>query len=269
MHACYGATAALLNAANWVEGAAWDGRRAVVVASDSAVYAPGPARATSGAGAVALLVGPDAPLALERGLCATHFTDATDFFKPSGLFPVVDGPLSVASFLQALDATYDRFGAKFAARHGRAFTLEEADHVLFHSPYNKLVQKAFARLAYLDMCRRRAEAAEGDLPNGRASVGASGADAARGVRAPEACTLPSPRLVIPLGDHPLPPGQVPRELEQALLAHTTAEYERKVRTNKSGPPPAKSRKICTAFREFPLSRMATPCGCAAGRRARR
>lgn len=28
-----------------------------------------------------------------------------------------------------------------------------ADHALFHAPYNKLVQKAFARLMYHDICK--------------------------------------------------------------------------------------------------------------------
>ena len=91
MQACYGGTAAVLNAAAWVESRAWDGRLAAVVCSDIALYAPGPARATSGAGAVALLVGPDAPLALERGLCATHFAHAYDFYKPAGLYPMASG----------------------------------------------------------------------------------------------------------------------------------------------------------------------------------
>lgn len=44
------------------------GRFAVVVAADIAVYASGNARPTGGAGAVAMLVGPDAPLVLERGV---------------------------------------------------------------------------------------------------------------------------------------------------------------------------------------------------------
>lgn len=43
------------------------GRYAVVVAGDIAVYAKGPARPTGGAGAVAMLIGPHAPLVLERG----------------------------------------------------------------------------------------------------------------------------------------------------------------------------------------------------------
>lgn len=38
-----------------------------MVAADIAIYASGNARCTGGAGAVAMLVGPDAPLVIERG----------------------------------------------------------------------------------------------------------------------------------------------------------------------------------------------------------
>ena len=50
------------------------GRFAVVLAADIAVYATGNARPTGGAGAVAMLVGPNAPLVLERGDFSTHST---------------------------------------------------------------------------------------------------------------------------------------------------------------------------------------------------
>ena len=43
------------------------GRFALVVAADIAVYASGNARPTGGAGAVAMLVGTNAPLVIERG----------------------------------------------------------------------------------------------------------------------------------------------------------------------------------------------------------
>jgi len=43
------------------------GRLAVVVAGDIAVYATGSARPTGGAGAIAMLVGPNAALVVERG----------------------------------------------------------------------------------------------------------------------------------------------------------------------------------------------------------
>jgi 3-hydroxy-3-methylglutaryl CoA synthase len=66
-NACYGGTAALFNSLSWVESSAWDGRYALVVAGDIAVYATGNARPTGGAGAVAMLVGPNSPLVIERG----------------------------------------------------------------------------------------------------------------------------------------------------------------------------------------------------------
>ena len=65
-NACYGSTAALFNAINWVESSSWDGRNAIVVAGDIAIYAEGAARPAGGAGAVALLIGPNAPLVFER-----------------------------------------------------------------------------------------------------------------------------------------------------------------------------------------------------------
>ena len=40
-NACYGGTAAVLNSAAWVESSAWDGRYAIAVAGDIAVYEQG------------------------------------------------------------------------------------------------------------------------------------------------------------------------------------------------------------------------------------
>ena len=45
----------------------YTGRFALVVAGDIAVYASGNARPTGGVGAVAMLVGPNAPVVFERG----------------------------------------------------------------------------------------------------------------------------------------------------------------------------------------------------------
>lgn len=65
-NACYGSTAALFNAINWVESSSWDGRNAIVFCGDIAIYAEGPARPAGGAGACAILIGPNAPLVFER-----------------------------------------------------------------------------------------------------------------------------------------------------------------------------------------------------------
>lgn len=67
-NACYGSTAALFNAINWIQSESWDGRNAIVMAGDVAVYAEGGARPVGGAGACAMLIGPNAPLVFERKL---------------------------------------------------------------------------------------------------------------------------------------------------------------------------------------------------------
>ena len=68
-NACYGGTSALFNSISWIQSQFWDGRYALAVAGDIAVYASGSARPTGGAGAVAMLIGPNAPLAVENGIC--------------------------------------------------------------------------------------------------------------------------------------------------------------------------------------------------------
>ncbi|KAK5878461.1 hypothetical protein CesoFtcFv8_023861 [Champsocephalus esox] len=156
-NACYGGTAALFNAVNWVESSSWDGRYAVVVAGDIAVYASGSARPTGGAGAVAMLVGPNAPLAFERGLRGTHMQHAYDFYKPDLMseYPVVDGKLSIECYLSALDRCYAVYRNKIHAQWQREgseerFSLEDFSYLVFHSPYCKLVQKSLARLMLND-----------------------------------------------------------------------------------------------------------------------
>ncbi|XP_051539258.1 hydroxymethylglutaryl-CoA synthase, cytoplasmic-like isoform X1 [Myxocyprinus asiaticus] len=156
-NACYGGTAALFNAVNWVDSSSWDGRYALVVAGDIAVYATGSARPTGGAGAVAMLVGPNAPLAFDRGLRGTHMQHAYDFYKPDMVseYPVVDGKLSIQCYLSALDRCYSVYRNKIHAqwqREGlnRRFSLEEFGFMVFHSPYCKLVQKSLARLMLND-----------------------------------------------------------------------------------------------------------------------
>jgi len=156
VNACYGGTAALFNAFLWCESDGWDGRYAIVVAADIAAYARGPARPTSGAGAVAILVGRDAPLSFNPKHRATHAANVWDFFKPDHTveYPTVDGALSQVCYYQALEDCYNRFVDKMEANGEVNFDAESADYLCFHSPYNKLVQKSYARLYLLDARRR-------------------------------------------------------------------------------------------------------------------
>uniref|UniRef100_A0A1B6KR15 Hydroxymethylglutaryl-CoA synthase n=1 Tax=Graphocephala atropunctata TaxID=36148 RepID=A0A1B6KR15_9HEMI len=157
-NACYGGTAALFNAVAWVESRSWDGRLAIVVAADIAVYAAGSARPTGGAGAVALLVGPNASLAFEPGLRATFMDHVYDFFKPdlSSEYPTVDGKLSIQCYLTALDHCYQLYCRKakklagIESESNDTVGVKSLDAVLFHTPYCKLVQKSLARLVLND-----------------------------------------------------------------------------------------------------------------------
>ncbi|XP_039295597.1 hydroxymethylglutaryl-CoA synthase 1 [Nilaparvata lugens] len=160
-NACYGGTAALFNCAAWLESSAWDGRLALAVAADIAVYAEGSARPTGGAGAVAILLGPNAPLVLERRVRASHMQHAYDFYKPDPRceYPVVDGKLSIKCYLSALDKCYRLYCSKQEKlnNNSRRVGLASLDAMLFHSPYCKLVQKSLARIVFNDFLIRSAD----------------------------------------------------------------------------------------------------------------
>ena len=165
INACYGGTNALFNAINWVESTAWDGRDAIVGTGDIALYKKGNARPTGGAGFVAMLIGPNAPLAFEPGKRGTYMQHAYDFYKPdlTSEYPVVDGHFSVNCYTQAVDACYQAYNKRESSlqtngiangiHEGEEATvtpLDRFDHLLFHSPNCKLVVKSYARLLYND-----------------------------------------------------------------------------------------------------------------------
>mmetsp|Transcript_25168 Transcript_25168/g.25373 ORF Transcript_25168/g.25373 Transcript_25168/m.25373 type:complete len:472 (+) Transcript_25168:85-1500(+) len=153
VNACYGGTAALFNSLAWIESSDWDGRYALVVCGDIAVYEAGPARPTGGCGCIAMLLGADAPVVMEPGVRATHCLDVYDFYKPNhSEYAVVDGKLSQRAYLSSVDKCYMKYKQKTAKKYPKRapITAEYFDYFAFHSPYNKLVQKGFGRLYYVD-----------------------------------------------------------------------------------------------------------------------
>ncbi|EXJ94513.1 hydroxymethylglutaryl-CoA synthase [Capronia coronata CBS 617.96] len=172
-NACYGGTNAVFSSLNWIESSAWDGRDAIVLAGDIALYKKGNARPTGGAGCVAMLIGPDAPLAFEAGLRGSYITHAYDFYKPdlTSEYPYVDGHFSLRCYTEAVDACYKAYNARErtlkaqangAAANGHAngngahredgeqAPLDRFDYMAFHAPTCKLVSKSYARLLYND-----------------------------------------------------------------------------------------------------------------------
>jgi len=102
-----------------------------------------------------MLIGPNAPLVLDLGLRGTHMENVYDFYKPNldSEFPVVDGKLSADCYLRAVDRCYDAYSKNFEKQLGKKMAVDAVDYIVFHAPYNKLVQKSLARLLYNDMLR--------------------------------------------------------------------------------------------------------------------
>lgn len=153
-NACYGGTAALFHAIDHCYSPFWDGRLAIVVAADIAVYDKGNARPTGGCGAIAMLIGPNAPLVFDP-FRATHMTHTYDFYKPDPMseYPTVDGKLSLQAYITAVDKCYRAYRHKYFQRNQDKDAaidslINEFDGILMHSPYCKLVRKAFARLLF-------------------------------------------------------------------------------------------------------------------------
>ncbi|KAG5437698.1 hypothetical protein PCANB_000735 [Pneumocystis canis] len=161
INACYGGTNALFNAVNWVQSENWDGRDAIVVAGDIALYSKGNARPTGGAGCVAMIIGKDAPIVLDSGLRGSYMDHVYDFYKPdfTSEYPIVDGHYSVTCYIRAVDYTYRAYNRKYLAKtcfgdvncnSAHSLPIDRFDYCIFHSPTCKSVQKAYARMLYND-----------------------------------------------------------------------------------------------------------------------
>jgi len=167
-NACYGGTNALFNSLNWVDSSSWDGRYAIVVCGDIAIYAKGAARPTGGSGTVAMLIGPDAPLVVNPHH-GTYMQHAYDFYKPdfTSEYPIVDGHFSLTCYTEALDHAYESYLKKSKTTdQGMAQFGASA----FHVPTCKLVTKCFGRLAYDDYRAGVLKPAEGQVPEDVAKV---------------------------------------------------------------------------------------------------
>ena len=81
-NACYGGTNALLNAFHWISSSFYNGKYAIVIMADVAVYEKGNARTTGGCGAVGILLGRNANIVIES-VRNTYINHVYDFYKPN------------------------------------------------------------------------------------------------------------------------------------------------------------------------------------------
>lgn len=149
-HACYGGTAGLMAAVEWIASGAAAGRSALVVCSDIARYGVGTAgEPTQGAGAIAMVVTTNpAILEIDIGVSGAASTHVHDFWRPLGMREAqVDGHYSVQCYLDAVATAYRGWKAR-AIERGlvRAGAGENASEQLaricYHVPFCKMARKA-------------------------------------------------------------------------------------------------------------------------------
>ncbi|RCU47801.1 hydroxymethylglutaryl-CoA synthase [Haloplanus salinus] len=146
--ACVAGTQSIDDAYNWIKAGRHRGRSALVIATDTALYARGdPGEATQGAGAVAMLVSEEpsvVELSTEQGYGSA---DETDFLKPNQQFPSVDGKRSVQVYLARMREALTDFESVAGRTHP-----DDYAYFPFHTPFPGMVRKA-ALLGFRHMTR--------------------------------------------------------------------------------------------------------------------
>jgi len=152
-HACYAGTAALMTAADWVRAGGPRARRALVVAADIARYEIGsPGEPTQGAGAVAMLVGPEPRALLLSEQSGTYAGNVHDFWRPlDRREAIVDGKYSVECYLDALAGALGAYrGLERPALGAGEALSDRLARLLYHTPFPKMAMKAHRRLLEVD-----------------------------------------------------------------------------------------------------------------------
>jgi hydroxymethylglutaryl-CoA synthase len=156
-HACYGGTAGVMTAVEWIASGAADGRAALVVCSDIARYGVGtPGEPTQGAGAVAMVIAANPDLVeIDLGISGAASTHVHDFWRPLGRREAqVDGHYSVQCYLDAVAAAYrgwrDRAVACDLVPEG-GMVSERLARICYHVPFCKMARKAHLHLRRCDL----------------------------------------------------------------------------------------------------------------------
>ncbi|AKQ65708.1 Hydroxymethylglutaryl-CoA synthase [Myxococcus hansupus] len=179
-HACYGGTAGLMAAVEWIASGAGAGKVAVVICSDIARYGLNTAgEPTQGGGAVALLVSeqPDL-LAIDVGLNGVCTMDVYDFWRPVGRREaLVDGHYSITCYLEALSGAYRGWREKAVeaglVRWSDTQPGEQLARIAYHVPFCKMARKAHTQLRLCDL--EESPGAAGLTPEAREEAAKSAA----------------------------------------------------------------------------------------------
>jgi hydroxymethylglutaryl-CoA synthase len=156
-HACYGGTAGLMAAVEWIASGAAGDRSALVICSDIARYGVDTAgEPTQGAGAIAMIVSWDPQLvAIDVGVSGAASTHVHDFWRPLGLREAqVDGHYSVQCYLDAVAVAYRGWKAAAIERGivgGKGMASEKLARICYHVPFCKMARKAHFQVRRCDL----------------------------------------------------------------------------------------------------------------------
>lgn len=147
-HACYGGTAGLMMALDWIRSGSARGKKALVVCSDIARYGLKTAgEPTQGAGAVALVVSENPRLVeLDPSQSGQYAIDVHDFWRPLYSKDAhVDGHYSVQCYLDALSGAYRHFQQLVPGVRA-----SDCAALAYHVPYGKMARKAHRQVRAMD-----------------------------------------------------------------------------------------------------------------------
>jgi hydroxymethylglutaryl-CoA synthase len=138
--ACVSGTQAVDDAYNWVRAGRNQDRKALVIATDTALYErDDPGEATQGAGAVAMLIDENPDVLAFSDPQGFGSADETDFLKPNQQFPSVDGKRSMQVYLARMREAMEDFERNGGDTHPDNFAL-----IPFHTPFPGMVRRAAA-----------------------------------------------------------------------------------------------------------------------------
>ncbi len=155
-HACYGGTAGVMAAVEWIASGAAGGRAALVVCSDIARYGMHTAgEPTQGAGAIAMVIAQDpAMFELDVGVSGAASMHVHDFWRPLGQREAqVDGHYSMQCYTDALATAYRGWKTRAIARElvrGDILASEQLARICYHVPFCKMARKAHVQVRSCD-----------------------------------------------------------------------------------------------------------------------
>lgn len=144
-HACYGGTAALQMALNWLRVEGKQGRKALVVSSDVARPHVGHlSELTAGTGAIALLLSTEPKACTVQTISGYACREVYDVARPTLTFEYGDPVLSLYSYLDLLELAWEDYAKKLGL--SLKSINERFNFLLYHTPLISLVQQAHSTL---------------------------------------------------------------------------------------------------------------------------